>query len=108
MHHQWIYNNQVLLKCELYKHFLYSPIQIVFWFNFWFLNTDSLFFLIYFFSGPGEMRVSLDFNRQRQTLIVRIGGIRDVKLPAGKDMPSFNLMICYVYIATPVFVRCVN
>ena len=54
------------------------------------------------------MRVSLDFNRQRQTLIVRIGGIRDVKLPAGKYMPSFNLMICYVYIATPVFVRCVN
>jgi len=54
------------------------------------------------------MRVSLDFNRQRQTLIVRIGGIRDVKLPAGKYMPSFNLTICYMYIATPVFVRCVN
>ena len=36
------------------------------------------------FSGPGEIKVSVSFNRERQTLIVHIGEIRDVKLPAGK------------------------
>ncbi|XP_068697632.1 uncharacterized protein [Montipora foliosa] len=33
--------------------------------------------------GPGEMRFSLNFSRDRQTLIIHIGDIKDVKLPAG-------------------------
>lgn len=44
----------------------------------------SILLSIFFFSGPGEIRFSLNFNRERQTLIVHIGDIRDVKLPAGQ------------------------
>ena len=36
-----------------------------------------------FLLGPGEIKVALDFNRSRHTLIVRLEEIRDVKLPAG-------------------------
>ena len=37
----------------------------------------------FFLLGPGEIKVALDFNRSRHTLMVRLEEIRDVKLPAG-------------------------
>lgn len=36
--------------------------------------------------GPGEMRFSLNFSRDRQTLIIHIGDIKDVKLPADHSL----------------------
>ena len=62
--------------------------------------------------SPGEIKVALDFNRERHTLIVRLEEIRDVKLPAGKhtsfyptcltllqffkDVHVFNQMSVYI------------
>ena len=42
------------------------------------LHIEYIFLL-----GPGEIKVALDFNRSRHTLIVRLEEMRDVKLPAG-------------------------
>ena len=38
-----------------------------------------------FFSGPGEIRVSFDYNHSRQSLHIYVGEIKDVKLPAGTE-----------------------
>lgn len=46
--------------------------------------TCQVYLIKYLFLlGPGEIKVALDFNRSRHTLIVRLEEIRDVKLPAG-------------------------
>lgn len=44
----------------------------------------NLSFVIIFFIGPGEMKVSLDFSPNRHFLDIHVGEIKDVKLPAGK------------------------
>lgn len=49
-----------------------------------YMNEIDWYLSIIFFPGPGEIRFSLNFNRERQTLIAHIGDIRDVKLPAGQ------------------------
>ncbi|XP_078373945.1 uncharacterized protein LOC144657477 [Oculina patagonica] len=36
--------------------------------------------------GPGEMRVSFDLNKNRQSLVIYVGEIKDVKLPADHNM----------------------
>lgn len=49
----------------------------------WQCQVYIIEYLILFLLGPGEIKVALDFNRSRHTLIVRLEEIRDVKLPAG-------------------------
>lgn len=46
--------------------------------------------------GPGEIRFSLNFNRERQTLIVHIGDIRDVKLPADHNLSHIYVKLYIV------------
>lgn len=46
--------------------------------------------------GPGEIRFSLNFNRERQTLIVHIGDIRDVKLPADHSLSHIYMKLYIV------------
>ena len=50
--------------------------------------------LLNFFSGPGEIRVSFDYNRSRQSLLIYVGEIKDVKLPAGTEALYSLLVIC--------------
>lgn len=40
------------------------------------------------------MRVSFDYNRSRQSLLIFVGEIRDVKLPAGTET-LFCQILCY-------------
>lgn len=53
------------------------------WLNFWLLDIINLL-IFNSFLGPGEISFSLNFNRERQTLIVHIREVKDIKLPAGK------------------------
>lgn len=46
--------------------------------------------------GPGEIRFSLNFNRERQTLIAHIGDIRDVKLPADHSLSHIYIKLYIV------------
>lgn len=46
--------------------------------------------------GPGEIRFSLNFKRERQTLIVHIGDIRDVKLPADHNLSHIYVKVYIV------------
>lgn len=53
--------------------------------------------VVEFFLGPGEMRVSFDLNKNRQSLVIYVGEIKDVKLPAGK---TFLLYLTVDYAIT--------
>ena len=56
------------------------------------IKTDVC--LLNCFSGPGEIRVSFEYNRSRQSLLIYVGEIKDVKLPAGTET-LFSLTMLY-------------
>lgn len=38
------------------------------------------------------MRVSIDFNHSRQSLVIYMGEIKDIKLPAGETLFFFTVL----------------